>query len=258
MCAKSSAIWCRQSGHFGPRPLRGSRRISRPKARSPAISVAESRRRCLSGKPKCSAGALATRSASSRCFGPLFALVPTVSRVEYRHGSLASRRPGEHAASRLREARKRPGSAGPLSCALGLARRRHSRQKSLNRFGARAAYMGRACLTPLPELGHLRCIPSMAGRDTSVTAITVPDISAGSSWFITVWTVCTELPGNGSPMLRSPHQMDVHNRKSPRQNGPRLPRTNRRQTTRLPRCNEITASERQRNATGPASDGAGR
>ena len=34
---------------------------------------------------------------------------------------------------------------------------------------------------PLPELGHLRCMPSMAGRDTSVTAITVPDISAGSS-----------------------------------------------------------------------------
>ena len=46
---------------------------------------------------------------------------------------------------------------------------------------------------PLPELGHLRCMLSMAGRDTSVTAITVPDISAGSSWFITVWTVCTEL-----------------------------------------------------------------
>jgi hypothetical protein len=28
---------------------------------------------------------------------------------------------------------------------------------------------------------------------TSVTAITVPDICAGSSWLITVWTVCTEL-----------------------------------------------------------------
>src|SRR5215471_15925953 len=33
---------------------------------------------------------------------------------------------------------------------------------------------------------------SRAGRDTSVTAITVPDICAGSSWSITVWTVCTE------------------------------------------------------------------
>ena len=46
---------------------------------------------------------------------------------------------------------------------------------------------------PLPESGHRRCMPSMAGRDTSVTAVTVPDICAGSSWFITVWTVCTEL-----------------------------------------------------------------
>ena len=46
---------------------------------------------------------------------------------------------------------------------------------------------------PLPEFGHLRCMPSIAGRHTSVTAITVPDISAGSSWFITVWIVCTEL-----------------------------------------------------------------
>jgi hypothetical protein len=34
---------------------------------------------------------------------------------------------------------------------------------------------------------------SMAGRDTSVTAITVPDIVAGSSLLITVWTVCMEL-----------------------------------------------------------------
>ena len=35
---------------------------------------------------------------------------------------------------------------------------------------------------PLPELGHLRCMLSRAGRDTSVTAITVPDICAGSSF----------------------------------------------------------------------------
>lgn len=42
------------------------------------------------------------------------------------------------------------------------------------------------------QLGHLRCIARRAGRDMSATAITVPDISAGSSWFITVMTVCTE------------------------------------------------------------------
>ena len=46
---------------------------------------------------------------------------------------------------------------------------------------------------PRPELGQRRCMLSNAGRDTSVTAITVPDIAAGSSWFITVWTAWTEL-----------------------------------------------------------------
>jgi hypothetical protein len=46
--------------------------------------------------------------------------------------------------------------------------------------------------------------PSMAGRDTSVTAITVPDISAGSRWFITVWTVCTELISSPcTPLMRT-------------------------------------------------------
>ena len=35
--------------------------------------------------------------------------------------------------------------------------------------------------------------------------------------------------GTTAQCLRSPHQMDVHNRKSPRQNGPRLPRTDQRQ-----------------------------
>ena len=57
---------------------------------------------------------------------------------------------------------------------------------------------------PLPELGHLRCMLSIAGRDTSVTAITVPDICAGSSWFITVWTVCTELISSPcTPLVRT-------------------------------------------------------
>jgi hypothetical protein len=59
------------------------------------------------------------------------------------------------------------------------------------------------------EFGHLRCIPSMAGRDTSVTAITVPDISAGSSWFITVWTVCTELVSSPcTPLMRRVDRID--------------------------------------------------
>ena len=35
--------------------------------------------------------------------------------------------------------------------------------------------------------------------------------------------------GTTAKCLRSPHQMDVHNRKSPRQNGPRLSRTDQRQ-----------------------------
>ena len=35
--------------------------------------------------------------------------------------------------------------------------------------------------------------------------------------------------GTAAQCFRSPHQMDVHNRKGPRQNGPRLPRTDQRQ-----------------------------
>jgi hypothetical protein len=49
----------------------------------------------------------------------------------------------------------------------------------------------------------------MAGRDTSVTAITVPDISAGSSWFITVRTVCTELVSSPcAPLMRRLDRID--------------------------------------------------
>ena len=36
-------------------------------------------------------------------------------------------------------------------------------------------------------------------------------------------------PKLNAQCFRSPHQMDVHNRKGPRQNGPRLPRTDQRQ-----------------------------
>ena len=36
-------------------------------------------------------------------------------------------------------------------------------------------------------------MPSIAGRDTSKTASTAPDISAGSSWSMTVWIVRTGL-----------------------------------------------------------------
>jgi hypothetical protein len=54
-------------------------------------------------------------------------------------------------------------------------------------------------------VADLRCMLSKAGRDTSVTAITVPDICAGSSWFITLWTVCTELISSPcTPLVRTP------------------------------------------------------
>ena len=46
---------------------------------------------------------------------------------------------------------------------------------------------------PRPEFGHLRAIPSNAGRDTSKTANTAPDISAGFSLSITICIVRTGL-----------------------------------------------------------------
>src|SRR5215813_4487700 len=46
---------------------------------------------------------------------------------------------------------------------------------------------------PRPEFGHLRAMPSMAGRDTSRTANTAPDISAGLRRSMTVCIVRTGL-----------------------------------------------------------------
>src|SRR5215212_11716844 len=46
---------------------------------------------------------------------------------------------------------------------------------------------------PRPELCHRRCMVTRAGRDTSKTARTVPDIATGSSCSMTHWTVRIEL-----------------------------------------------------------------
>ena len=46
-------------------------------------------------------------------------------------------------------------------------------------------------------------MPSIAGREISSTAITVPDISATFNWFMTVCTVCTELISSPcTPLVR--------------------------------------------------------